>query len=349
MKAERIHWIDITKGIGIIFIIYGHMLGSHDFRYLLYSFHIPLFFFLSGIVYNPEKFKNFSDFFKKTAKGLLLPYFIFAFIFFVLWLIKLKPENLFSPVIIRQFLSIFYANSNNGLMAFSNILWFLPTLFVTKFLFALITKFSMKTKFFIYTLMFFSAVGYSLSVYTPNIKLPFGIETALSAVVFYGFGFLWNRSKKAKLLLLKYKYFLFFPLLIIGSLISTAEYNFYGQQIDMRLSHLNNYFSFYIAAFCGIFAWIAFSQTLNKNYLLEKIGKKSLILFVWHPFVFTYIAITLNLIFGLNIIKKIQLFIPLIYTVTSIVIIVLANFLYNILKLLVFKRKIYLPAFKDKK
>jgi len=160
VKTERIHWIDISKGIGIIFIIYAHMLGGNDFRHLFYSFHIPLFFFLSGAVYNPRKYINFPTFFKKSAKGLLLPYLIFAFIFFILWLIKLKTNNIFSLEIIKQFLSIFYANSNNNLMAFYNILWFLPALFVTRLLFALIFRFSSKTKVIIFTLMFFSAVGY---------------------------------------------------------------------------------------------------------------------------------------------------------------------------------------------
>ena len=270
MRVERIHWVDIAKGIGIIFIIYAHMLGVNDFRHLFYSFHIPLFFFLSGIVYNHKKYTDFLAFLKKSAKRLLLPYFIFAFIFFILWLIKIKPDNLFSSEIIRQFSGIFYANSNNGLMAFNNILWFLPTLFVIRVLFASIARFSAKTRIIVFILIFFSVFGYLFSIFASNIKLPFGAETALSGVVFYGSGFLWSQSEKAKALFLKYKYLLFVSLLIVGSYISNVEFNAYGHQIDMRLSHLNNYFSFYIAAFSGIFAWISFSVILNKNSLLEK-------------------------------------------------------------------------------
>jgi len=159
----------------------------------------------------------------------------------------------------------------------------------------------------------------------------------LSAVVFYGTGFLWNQSEKAKTLISKYKYFLFLPLLIIGAYISNAEFNVYGHQIDMRLNHLNNYFSFYAAAFCGIFTWISFSLILKKNSLLEKIGRNTFALFVWHPFVFAYLPMILNTILGLNIIKSIKLFIPLIYTVISIPIILLVNSFYNKLKL-IFRR-----------
>jgi len=334
MKAERVHWIDIAKGIGIIFIIYAHMLGGNDFRHLFYSFHIPLFFFLSGVVYDHKKYVNFFTFLKKSAKGLLLPYFIFAFISYVLWLIEIKTDNLFFPENIRQFVSIFYANSNNGLMAFNNILWFLPALFVTRLLFALIAGFSTKTKILIFVIMFFSVFGYLFSIFASNIKLPFGTETALSGVVFYGSGFLWNQSEKAKSLLFKYKYFLFVLLLIVGNYISNVDLNAYGHQIDMRLNHLNNYFSFYTAAFSGIFAWISFSVILNKNSLLEKIGRNTLILFAWHPIIFTYLEIILNTILGLNVIKNIKLFIPLIYTAISITVILLINSFYNKFKLI---------------
>jgi acyltransferase len=342
MKGERVHWIDIAKGIGIIFIIYGHMLGSQDYRHLLYSFHIPLFFFLSGAVYNPKKYINFFNFLKKSSKSLLLPYLAFAFIFFAVWLAQTRPANLFSPEIIRQFLSIFYANSNNNLMIFNNLLWFLPVLFATRLLFALISKYFTKIKSIGLILIFFSVFGYLFSVYAVNIKLPFGIETALSSVVFYGAGYLWNQSGKAKQSIFKYKYLLLPLLLITGFYISNIDFLASGHQIDMRLSHLNNYFYFYFAAFCGIFAWISFSQILNKNSLLEKIGRNTLILFVWHQLVFTYLSMFLNLIPGLSIIKNMKTFIPLIYTLISITVILSIDSIYNKLRLAIRATKNYL-------
>lgn len=44
--SKRIEWIDIAKGIGIILVIFGHIISPSNFRTWIYSFHIPLFFLL---------------------------------------------------------------------------------------------------------------------------------------------------------------------------------------------------------------------------------------------------------------------------------------------------------------
>ncbi len=46
---KRIEWVDIARGIGIILVILGHI-GIGKVGKFIYSFHIPLFFFLSGFL-----------------------------------------------------------------------------------------------------------------------------------------------------------------------------------------------------------------------------------------------------------------------------------------------------------
>lgn len=51
MTKERISSIDILKGIGIILVMLGHALPHDSFvRTLIYTFHMPLFFWCSGLV-----------------------------------------------------------------------------------------------------------------------------------------------------------------------------------------------------------------------------------------------------------------------------------------------------------
>lgn len=51
MEREKI--VDVSKGIGLIFLVAGHLFtyGTLPFRFI-FAFHMPLFFLLSGYVFN---------------------------------------------------------------------------------------------------------------------------------------------------------------------------------------------------------------------------------------------------------------------------------------------------------
>ena len=71
--------IDIAKGIGIALVILGHITDNSDCKQLIYMFHMPLFFFISGISfkYSYTKDSSFKKFFRKKIKSIMIPYFIF--------------------------------------------------------------------------------------------------------------------------------------------------------------------------------------------------------------------------------------------------------------------------------
>ena len=45
----RIEWIDFAKGLTILLVVVGHTISNGLIRGSIFSFHMPLFFFLSGI------------------------------------------------------------------------------------------------------------------------------------------------------------------------------------------------------------------------------------------------------------------------------------------------------------
>lgn len=73
--SSRLNWIDYGKGIGIIFVVYGHVIkglitpGLIDERFyyysvnFVYSFHMPLFFILFGYLFFLQNY--LSNFFVK--------------------------------------------------------------------------------------------------------------------------------------------------------------------------------------------------------------------------------------------------------------------------------------------
>ena len=68
--SQRIGYLDIAKLIGLFLVCFCHIpVSTGEFHIWVYSFHMPLFFLLSGMFFRPE---NFSM--KRTAIQLLVPF-----------------------------------------------------------------------------------------------------------------------------------------------------------------------------------------------------------------------------------------------------------------------------------
>lgn len=71
-QTKRIEALDVAKGIGIILVMIGHMTSSYLYNWI-YSFHIPLFFILSGICFKNTKYTSFLAFARQRIKTLAIP------------------------------------------------------------------------------------------------------------------------------------------------------------------------------------------------------------------------------------------------------------------------------------
>ena len=82
LRSGRLDWVDYAKGIGIILVVYGHVLIGiynskidipHSFydycQKFIYSFHMPLFFFLAGLFYEQKELTTFKNFLFKKELG----------------------------------------------------------------------------------------------------------------------------------------------------------------------------------------------------------------------------------------------------------------------------------------
>ena len=123
--SKRIEYLDIARGIGILLVVLGH----NDFEaislfvhQLIYSFHIPLFFFLSGYFINISI--PFFEFFKKRFHSLLKP---FLFTIFLIYFTSISFEKMgFNTAITRIVKSLYGTGHYIDWVQ----LWFLPELFV---------------------------------------------------------------------------------------------------------------------------------------------------------------------------------------------------------------------------
>ena len=133
--SKRIEYLDIAKGIGILLVVLGH----NDFEVislfvqrLIYSFHMPMFFFLSGYFINASI--PFWDFFKKRFHALLKP---FLFTLFLIYFASVSFEKMgFNTAITRIVKSLYGSGHYLDWVQ----LWFLPHLFaVSLYAFLFIT------------------------------------------------------------------------------------------------------------------------------------------------------------------------------------------------------------------
>lgn len=82
---ERILWIDVARGIAILLVVLGHCIGNlynPGNRFIL-AFHMPLFFFLSGMCIS-ESVISANNYLVKKVKTLLVPQAVLGILNFTL-------------------------------------------------------------------------------------------------------------------------------------------------------------------------------------------------------------------------------------------------------------------------
>lgn len=158
----RDNYIDLLKGITIFLVVLGH----HDtiLTNCIYSFHMPLFFFISGIFHS--NYNSYKKLIVKKVKSLIIPYFIFASTLFIFWLVigrKYGESAIKNTPIKIAFNGIFIGSNIKGYssMEWGSPVWFLLCLFIVINLCYFILKLEIKKRVLINIILGY--IGYYLS------------------------------------------------------------------------------------------------------------------------------------------------------------------------------------------
>ncbi len=121
-QLNRVEYIDIAKAIAIFCVVVGHTVDSNTMiKTVLYAFHMPVFFVLSGMVAEKKaqySLGSFKKFILKRAKLLIIPY--------VLW------GCIYAKFSFKNLLFIAWGTRETLICADSlTSLWFLPVSFVS--------------------------------------------------------------------------------------------------------------------------------------------------------------------------------------------------------------------------
>lgn len=280
MKRES--KIDVAKGIGCLLVLLGHSLYiNKHLKNWIYSFHMPLFFFISVYLFNFDKYKeNYKLFLKKRFKSLIVPYFLLQFVIWILLFI-FEYHFILTGNAIDRFIGIFLGYRLHN---YYFNMWFLIVLFFLENILYFLVKYCNKLLYFIAAISYIG--GYYLVKYVHGFYL--NTDLILLTLTFIIAGYLFKRDfskivdkfSKTTIILLT----IFF--LGVSVFVSYKNSLYYGliNIYDCNLGFIHWYI---VAAFAGVFFAYLLSSLINKNKALEDLGKNTIIIWAFqNPIVF---------------------------------------------------------------
>ncbi len=283
LQNARLEWPDLIKAFLIYTMVLCHVGTWSSVDKCIHSFHMPLFFVLSGYMFNEAKNNNFLKFIKKKFLTLIVPYLFFSVVLFAVWNGALYVLNRRSEMrtVSNLLQSLLWINTET--QTFGVVQWFLTCLFFTSVLFYFVCKIARGNKILIgCVLVLLSVLGYIYPIIF-DFRLPLAIDTALTATVFYGIGWLVRGVDLDKILHIKNRYSLI--VFAGGGTLLTLSSIFLNINTNMRCIDYGNYFLYYFNAI-GFFFWFTmlskYIEMLCKKCifykLLLKIGQCTLVI-----------------------------------------------------------------------
>ena len=267
-QEERITWIDSAKGLAIFFIVVGHFLnlGSLEpVNKVIYSFHIPLFFILSGYTYKKSFNIEWNKIFKK-AKQLLFPYAVYIILSILFCIVYGNYELTWDKL-------CYY----NASIFFNEPIWFLLVLFAVSAIEHVVCTTNWKISFQVLLLILLSIAGYVCYKYKYGFASclnHFGFNRIIVCFSFFLLGNLFNKMEsciKLKSEKIEYAIILMSSILWIASSLNNAK-------CSMYIFYFGNYWLFWLSAVAGSFTIIIVCQKWLDIEPLRRLSRYGIIL-----------------------------------------------------------------------
>lgn len=259
--------LDTAKGLGMLLVVVGHTQPPETIQTVIYSFHMPLFFFVSGILWRGQvKLKH-------SLRALWYPFILASVASWIFWLIKSAvhtsaTENVpwWGPI-----LATVWGGDIGGFFVHNRPLWFLPAMLsmlaiiwgLRLYLSATVTIWCIA---FVGTLVTFAPAEYQFSAY------PFSMSQGLVGGIFFAAGHLLTPTTKSRNQIV--------TLLALGIWICAAVYN---GRVDLFSMNFGNPVLYIISGCAGSWSLIRICQSdIIKSNVIPILGKQSLLILCIH-------------------------------------------------------------------
>ena len=179
----------MLKGIGIILVVLGHTTRNTELSSWIYHFHMPLFFFLSGVFFSPT-----IQGLAKRARQTLIPYLIFGVLSFIYWRFA---EMRFRPLpgnfdANMHFLDLFWQTDQ---FRFNVPLWFLPCLVIVQSIGTMLFSFIKNQRVLLATVLLWVLIANSINVHCDAMW----INESFYAFPFFALGYMIGKERYMKM------------------------------------------------------------------------------------------------------------------------------------------------------
>lgn len=269
IKAKkRLGWLDIGKGIAMLFIMMSHTIWVPDIYCQFFKpIYLSFFFCASGFVFSLKN--NFAEFFMNKFRTLMIPWFTLSVISILSSQIITTGNHTLKNDVTGLFLQI---------RGKDDYMWFIACLFVAELLFYVVVRYiTLKFRYFVYVF----GLAYSITLYKIGVgSLPWHLQTMGVALFLLGLGFEFknNHERCMKLINTKmlvcsglaYLVFMLFKLYVIKDL-NVIRVNQYD----------NNAFTWIVGSLLALFFFLQIICKIENNRVLEFIGRNTLVYFAF--------------------------------------------------------------------
>ena len=296
--------IDFLKGFGILLVMAGHCAFPDIINYTIYIFHMPLFFMLSGILHRSKKDETYGNFCRRKFFSLLYPYYTLGGLLICYNTLFDTLQGQFSVLkLAKRMAALLYGGyiwENNT--EYIGTLWFLACLFITEILFEALRRRFRNQKILGLSCLAITICGILLSyvinasrVLTPSgagFRLPYCIDIAFVALIFYAMGYLIPKDR------MKWEAAL---LLICGLLLGWLNVRISGAHADMLYLRWGNPVLFLIAAAASCIGLYEIAVLFTRRFpdikvsrVMYSFGRHSLLIMALHIYINTIICKVLS-------------------------------------------------------
>ena len=287
-NANRIVFLDVARGIGILFVLLGHNVWSNSrTSTVIFNFHMPLFYFLSGVLFSTPVDTNLKSAFQRAFR-VLAPFPFFSVLACSVFLAS--PELL--KVASKKMLLTFIVH---GEPWFDKPLWFFVSLSFVCFVFSFFARFLSGNQVRIKRIAFLFACGslaWLSSTTAPAFRKmwsPGMIATVPFGLFWFGLGF-FVKGFMLRLARAKMSSFLLLALAVAFALVLSAGADISAKP-DIRTARMGSWRLFPLSL-CGIAAVLLSVLAIPTRLLrpLQFIGRNSVIYFALEFVSFPFVA-----------------------------------------------------------